>query len=293
MTTGRRWYLLAFDRDRQDWRSLRLDRMADVRALGSTFVAREAPDAADYVRRAISASPYRYVARIRFAASEEVAAHNISRTPRRSSRPTARTPASSPPAPTIPSGWRCTSRWWASTSRCWSRRRWSRRRWWCRPACVAPPEESDDAQPLDQEQEGRRERAVGGGGAHTVPVDLLTDRTHRGQQDAKSQWCSVSELSFSVSTWVGGSTRHPDREHVEFLGRLDGRRCSTGTPLSACSTSMTKSLPTQALNNQSSGVRSIRNPAFSSVDAAASVSGSATTKSTSWTGSGPPYTHSA
>src|SRR5882757_4122427 len=34
VTTGRRWYLLCFDRDRQDWRTLRLDRMADVRALG-------------------------------------------------------------------------------------------------------------------------------------------------------------------------------------------------------------------------------------------------------------------
>src|SRR6476469_3380177 len=63
MTTGRRWYLLAYDRDRQDWRSLRLDRMADVRALGSTFIPREAPDAAEYVRHSISASPYRYVAR--------------------------------------------------------------------------------------------------------------------------------------------------------------------------------------------------------------------------------------
>ena len=30
VTTGRRWYLLCFDRDRDDWRSLRLDRMADV-----------------------------------------------------------------------------------------------------------------------------------------------------------------------------------------------------------------------------------------------------------------------
>ena len=32
VTTGKRWYLLAFDRDRQDWRSLRLDRMSDVSA---------------------------------------------------------------------------------------------------------------------------------------------------------------------------------------------------------------------------------------------------------------------
>lgn len=74
VTTGRRWYLMAYDRDRNDWRTLRLDRMAEVRALGSTFVAREAPDAASYVRRAISASPYRYVARVRYLAPQEVVA---------------------------------------------------------------------------------------------------------------------------------------------------------------------------------------------------------------------------
>lgn len=78
VTTGRRWYLLAYDRDRQDWRSLRLDRMASVRALGSTFVAREAPDAAEYVRRSISSSPYRYVARVRFDAPEATVAQHFS-----------------------------------------------------------------------------------------------------------------------------------------------------------------------------------------------------------------------
>ncbi len=62
VTTGRRWYLLCFDRDRADWRSLRLDRMADVRAQGSTFLPRDAPDAASYVRRAIASSPYPYIA---------------------------------------------------------------------------------------------------------------------------------------------------------------------------------------------------------------------------------------
>jgi predicted DNA-binding transcriptional regulator YafY len=71
VTTGRRWYLLAYDRDRQDWRSLRLDRMADVRALGSTFTPREAPDAASYVRRSISSSPYRFTARVRYHATQE------------------------------------------------------------------------------------------------------------------------------------------------------------------------------------------------------------------------------
>ncbi|AFM15703.1 putative transcriptional regulator [Mycolicibacterium chubuense NBB4] len=77
VTTGRRWYLLCFDRDRSDWRSLRLDRMSEVRALGSTFVAREAPDAASYVRRAISSSPYRYVARVRYFAPEHVVARTF------------------------------------------------------------------------------------------------------------------------------------------------------------------------------------------------------------------------
>ncbi|HEX2213364.1 MAG TPA: YafY family protein [Mycobacterium sp.] len=77
VTTGRRWYLLAYDRDKQDWRSLRLDRMSQVRAQGSTFVPREAPDAATYVRRSISSSPYRYVARVRFHASEDVLAQHF------------------------------------------------------------------------------------------------------------------------------------------------------------------------------------------------------------------------
>lgn len=78
VTTGRRWYLLAYDRDKQDWRSLRLDRMNDVRAQGSTFVPREAPDAATYVQRSISSSPYRYVARVRFDSPQSVVAQHFS-----------------------------------------------------------------------------------------------------------------------------------------------------------------------------------------------------------------------
>jgi predicted DNA-binding transcriptional regulator YafY len=69
---------MAYDRDREDWRSLRLDRMADVRAVGSTFTAREAPDAAAYIRRSISASPYRYVARVRFSSPYDVVAQHFS-----------------------------------------------------------------------------------------------------------------------------------------------------------------------------------------------------------------------
>lgn len=78
VTTGRRWYLLAYDRDKRDWRSLRLDRMTDVRAVGTTFVAREAPDAASYVRRSISSAAYPYVARVRYHAPAEVIARSFS-----------------------------------------------------------------------------------------------------------------------------------------------------------------------------------------------------------------------
>ena len=78
VTTGRRWYLMGFDRDRDDWRSLRLDRMADVCAVGSTFAPRESPDAAAYVRRSISSSPYRYVARVRYFASYDVVSQHFS-----------------------------------------------------------------------------------------------------------------------------------------------------------------------------------------------------------------------
>lgn len=78
VTTGRRWYLLAYDRDKHDWRSLRLDRMSDVQTLGSTFIRRDAPDAATYVQRSISSSPYRYVARVRYHAPEHALAQHFS-----------------------------------------------------------------------------------------------------------------------------------------------------------------------------------------------------------------------
>lgn len=68
VTTGQRWYLLAFDLDRQDWRTFRLDRMSEVRATTFTFRPRPAPDAATYVQEAVSSAGYRYVARVRFAA---------------------------------------------------------------------------------------------------------------------------------------------------------------------------------------------------------------------------------
>lgn len=64
VATGRRWYLLAWDVDRGDCRTFRLDRMEGVTATGWRFRPREAPDAAEYVRRAIRQTPYPYLARV-------------------------------------------------------------------------------------------------------------------------------------------------------------------------------------------------------------------------------------
>ena len=77
VATGRRWYLLAFDLDRDDWRTFRLDRISAAAGRGWRFRPREAPDAADYVRRAITQAPYGHTARVRFAAPEEVVAARI------------------------------------------------------------------------------------------------------------------------------------------------------------------------------------------------------------------------
>lgn len=48
---GRRWYLVAFDVQRDDWRTFRVDRMDDVRSVGHRFRARPLPaeDIAAYV----------------------------------------------------------------------------------------------------------------------------------------------------------------------------------------------------------------------------------------------------
>lgn len=63
-----RWYLFAYDLEREDWRTFRLDRMHEVRA--STFRYRPRPtpeNIEEYVRDSLSARPAGYQARVRFA----------------------------------------------------------------------------------------------------------------------------------------------------------------------------------------------------------------------------------
>ncbi|NGN93635.1 YafY family transcriptional regulator [Nocardioides sp. KC13] len=55
VTIGNRWYLLAYDRVRHDWRSFRVDRISESTTTGQIFRPREIPggDAASYVQAGI------------------------------------------------------------------------------------------------------------------------------------------------------------------------------------------------------------------------------------------------
>ncbi|MFJ9179636.1 helix-turn-helix transcriptional regulator [Streptomyces sp. NPDC102360] len=80
VSTGRRWYLVAYDIDRDDWRSFRVDRISDPFATGARFAPREVPegDAAEYVRRSVSSwgAADAYELDVEFAApADQVATH--------------------------------------------------------------------------------------------------------------------------------------------------------------------------------------------------------------------------
>jgi predicted DNA-binding transcriptional regulator YafY len=73
---GPRWYLLAWDRSRGDWRSFRVDRLARPAATGLRFTARALPakDAAAFVKQSIIEAPHRFEARVTLRApASEVA----------------------------------------------------------------------------------------------------------------------------------------------------------------------------------------------------------------------------
>jgi predicted DNA-binding transcriptional regulator YafY len=63
---GRRWYLLAWDVDRDDWRTFRVDRIEQPTGVGLRFAARESPggDAAAYVRKGSTRAWAAFTARI-------------------------------------------------------------------------------------------------------------------------------------------------------------------------------------------------------------------------------------
>lgn len=76
--TGRRWYLLAWDCDRMDWRTFRADRITPRQPTGPRFTPREPPeDAATYVVRGTGSLAWRYPTRVRLHAPPAALAERI------------------------------------------------------------------------------------------------------------------------------------------------------------------------------------------------------------------------
>jgi predicted DNA-binding transcriptional regulator YafY len=72
VNTGRRWYLVAWDTNRQDWRTFRADRIEPRVSTGARFAPRDPPakDLAAWVTKGVWSAP-RFRARIRLLTSAE------------------------------------------------------------------------------------------------------------------------------------------------------------------------------------------------------------------------------
>ncbi|KGN30156.1 transcriptional regulator [Knoellia sinensis KCTC 19936] len=81
VSLGRRWYLVAWDRDRQDWRSFRVDRVSEPGLTGQRFRARDLPteDALTFVRAGFRAIPQRYAVRVRVDAPADRVSTTVGR----------------------------------------------------------------------------------------------------------------------------------------------------------------------------------------------------------------------
>lgn len=76
---GRRWYLFAWDVERDDWRTFRVDRMRPRVPTGPRFTSRDLPDdVAAYVSSRVSAAAWRYRARVTVHAPAEIVADRVS-----------------------------------------------------------------------------------------------------------------------------------------------------------------------------------------------------------------------
>ncbi len=77
--TGRRWYLLAWDNDRNDWRTFRADRIRLRTPNGPRFTPREPPegDAVTHVVRGTASTAYRYPAKVRLHCPVEAVAERL------------------------------------------------------------------------------------------------------------------------------------------------------------------------------------------------------------------------
>ncbi|GGR58153.1 putative DNA-binding transcriptional regulator YafY [Nocardioides luteus] len=78
---GNRWYLLAYDRVRQDWRSFRVDRVTDPTTTGQRFRPRDIPggDAAAYVQKGIRSRAATYDISVFVRVEPDVVAGRVGR----------------------------------------------------------------------------------------------------------------------------------------------------------------------------------------------------------------------
>ena len=77
--TGRRWYLIAWDLGRSDWRTFRVDRIEARLATGAGFPSREPPEGgfAAFASRSVAYSPYPYRAHVKIHAGVQQVAQII------------------------------------------------------------------------------------------------------------------------------------------------------------------------------------------------------------------------
>ncbi|MCX5008625.1 YafY family transcriptional regulator [Streptomyces sp. NBC_00638] len=77
---GQRWYLVAWDVEREDWRTFRVDRIEPRTPTGPRFTPRELPgggDAAAHVAQRVSAAGWRHRARVTVHASAQDVAERV------------------------------------------------------------------------------------------------------------------------------------------------------------------------------------------------------------------------
>jgi predicted DNA-binding transcriptional regulator YafY len=76
---GRRWYLVAWDRHREDWRTFRVDRLDRAAPSGPRFTARALPaeDPAAYVEQSIAGAVRRFEARVTVHAPAAAVEHRL------------------------------------------------------------------------------------------------------------------------------------------------------------------------------------------------------------------------
>ncbi|MFF3323144.1 helix-turn-helix transcriptional regulator [Streptomyces sp. NPDC002889] len=83
VSTGHRWYLVAYDLEREDWRTFRVDRVTEPFATGARFTPREVPaadDATELLRHSMSRRQQEHEVDVSFAAPASFVAARLPQT---------------------------------------------------------------------------------------------------------------------------------------------------------------------------------------------------------------------